>query len=208
MRQVGVRDEAKLFGGVGPCGRALCCAAFLRNFEPVTIKMAKEQNLPLNPTKISGICGRLMCCLGYESKCYRDLKKELPREGQVIQTDKGKAKVLKVQILKGDLLLEYEDGRIERLNYHEKCGQNCGKAEGETCCAGGDAQADTPKVQGNRPEGGRQDAGRTGNRRPGGNRQGGGQRGDRRGGQDRRPQQQRGPREPREPRNDRDNQPS
>ena len=114
MRQVGVRDEAKLFGGIGPCGQSLCCAAFLRNFEPVTIKMAKEQNLPLNPSKISGICGRLMCCLGYEHQCYRELKKSLPREGQTLQTERGKARVLKVYVLKGELLLEYEEGAVER----------------------------------------------------------------------------------------------
>ena len=73
LKQIGVRDEAKILGGLGPCGRALCCATYLKDFEPVTIKMAKEQNLPLNPTKISGLCGRLMCCLGYEYKTYKDL---------------------------------------------------------------------------------------------------------------------------------------
>ena len=134
MRQVGVRDEAKLFGGVGPCGQSLCCSSFLRNFEPVTIKMAKEQNLPLNPSKISGICGRLMCCLGYEHKCYKALKKDLPREGQSIHTEKGKAKVLKVYILKGELLLQYEEGPIERRLFKELqeekncgCGGSCDK---------------------------------------------------------------------------------
>ena len=70
LRQIGVRDEARLLGGFGPCGRQLCCMSFLKNFNPVTIKMAKVQNLPLNPSKISGLCGRLMCCLGYESKCH------------------------------------------------------------------------------------------------------------------------------------------
>lgn len=141
MRQVGVRDEAKLFNGVGPCGRNLCCAGFLRNFEPVTIKMAKEQNLPLNPTKISGICGRLMCCLGYEVETYAHLKKSLPREGKFIQTPKGKAKVLKVYTLKGELLLGYEEGAIERIMYKDlleaekksKCG-GCGNKEEHTCC--------------------------------------------------------------------------
>ena len=71
LRQIGVRDEAKMLGGLGPCGRSLCCATFLGDFEPVSIKMAKEQNLSLNPAKISGICGRLMCCLKYESDCYK-----------------------------------------------------------------------------------------------------------------------------------------
>jgi cell fate regulator YaaT (PSP1 superfamily) len=76
LRQIGVRDEAKMLGGLGSCGRELCCATFLGDFEPVSIKMAKEQNLSLNPTKISGICGRLMCCLNYESVCYECKKKE------------------------------------------------------------------------------------------------------------------------------------
>lgn len=155
MRQVGVRDEAKLFNGIGPCGRGLCCSGFLRNFEPVTIKMAKEQNLPLNPTKISGICGRLMCCLGYEVETYAHLKKALPREGKYIQTPKGKAKVLKVYTLKGELLLEHEEGAIERIMYQdlikaEKCG-GCGKKEDHVCCkdkkSGQEAQAEVKKSE-------------------------------------------------------------
>ena len=82
MRQIGVRDEAKMIGGLGPCGRILCCAAFLSDFEPVTIKMAKEQNLALNPVKISGICGRLMCCLSFEYEAYKGRKKDNPKGGQ------------------------------------------------------------------------------------------------------------------------------
>jgi len=81
LRQIGVRDEARLFGGFGPCGRELCCAKFLKDFEPVTIKMAKEEGLPLNPPKISGLCGRLMCCLSFEYETYKILSKGLPREG-------------------------------------------------------------------------------------------------------------------------------
>ncbi|MBN2119915.1 MAG: stage 0 sporulation family protein [Candidatus Omnitrophica bacterium] len=117
MRQMGVRDETRLFGGIGPCGRALCCTSFLRNFEPVTIKMAKEQNLPLNPTKISGICGRLMCCLSYEHKVYKELRKKLPKEGQTLNTPKGKARVLEVNPLKREVVLEFEGGSRERLAY-------------------------------------------------------------------------------------------
>ncbi|MFQ5735335.1 MAG: stage 0 sporulation family protein [Thermodesulfobacteriota bacterium] len=82
MRQVGVRDEAKMIGGLGPCGRELCCAGFLSEFEPVTIKMAKEQNLALNPVKISGICGRLMCCLSYEHEMYKEERANRPRRGK------------------------------------------------------------------------------------------------------------------------------
>ena len=86
LRQIGVRDEAKMLNGIGICGRPLCCASFLGDFQPVSIKMAKEQNLSLNPTKISGICGRLMCCLKYEEDVYEELNKKLPRVGDIIST--------------------------------------------------------------------------------------------------------------------------
>ena len=115
MRQVGVRDEAKFFGGIGPCGRGLCCATFLQNFEPVTIKMAKNQRLPLNPTKISGICGRLMCCLSYEHALYKELLKSLPKEGKTIATSDGKGKVIDVDPLRRLVTVELEDGRIQRV---------------------------------------------------------------------------------------------
>lgn len=117
MRQIGVRDEAKLFGGFGPCGRELCCSRFLKDFEPVTIKMAKEQNLPLNPPKISGLCGRLMCCLSYEYECYRDLCKGLPREGEKIDTPQGKGKVINVNILRRTVIIETEEGRQVEVVY-------------------------------------------------------------------------------------------
>ncbi|MFC1709206.1 stage 0 sporulation family protein [Candidatus Omnitrophota bacterium] len=117
LRQIGVRDEAKMFGGFGPCGRELCCSKFLKDFEPVTIKMAKEQNLPLNPPKISGLCGRLMCCLSYEHKCYRELCKGLPREGERISTPQGKGKVINVNILRRTILLETEEGRQVEIVY-------------------------------------------------------------------------------------------
>ncbi len=115
MRQIGVRDEMRLFGGIGPCGRSLCCASFLKNFEPVSIKMAKQQKLPLNPSKISGICGRLMCCLFYEYKHYKELAKGLPKEGDKINTSKGRGKVIAVNILKRMVYVEFEDGRIEKI---------------------------------------------------------------------------------------------
>jgi cell fate regulator YaaT (PSP1 superfamily) len=114
MRQVGPRDEAKLIGGYGRCGRPLCCATFLNEFNPVSIKMAKEQNLPLNPMKISGTCGRLLCCLGYEFEQYRDMKKELLKNGENIQTSMGSAVVVGGNPLKGTVLLEVETGaRVE-----------------------------------------------------------------------------------------------
>ena len=110
LKQIGVRDEAKILGGLGPCGRALCCATYLKDFEPVTIKMAKEQNLPLNPTKISGLCGRLMCCLGYEYSTYKNLMKGLPHEGETVKTDKGPGKVVSINALKRAVMVELEDG--------------------------------------------------------------------------------------------------
>jgi len=112
LKQIGVRDEAKLFGGVGSCGKKLCCATFLKDFDPVTIRMAKEQGLPLNPPKISGACGRLMCCLGFEYKMYKELLKGLPREGDKINTSKGAGKILSVNALKRAATVELETGAI------------------------------------------------------------------------------------------------
>ncbi|CAM3984341.1 PSP1 domain-containing protein [Alkalicoccus chagannorensis] len=99
LRQIGVRDEAKMLGGIGPCGRMLCCSTFLGDFEPVSIKMAKDQNLSLNPTKISGLCGRLMCCLKYENDMYEDAKKELPDLYQKLDTSYGRGKVVGLNML-------------------------------------------------------------------------------------------------------------
>ncbi|PXW88485.1 cell fate regulator YaaT (PSP1 superfamily) [Streptohalobacillus salinus] len=99
LRQIGVRDEAKLLGGIGPCGRMLCCSTFLGDFEPVSIKMAKDQNLSLNPAKISGLCGRLMCCLKYENDAYEEAKKQLPDLGQKINTPHGAGRVVGLNIL-------------------------------------------------------------------------------------------------------------
>ncbi|MDD2703473.1 MAG: regulatory iron-sulfur-containing complex subunit RicT [Candidatus Omnitrophica bacterium] len=119
LRQIGVRDEAKFFGGFGPCGRELCCASFLKDFEPVTIKMAKEEGLPLNPPKISGICGRLMCCLNYEYDTYKSLSKGLPREGERIHIAQGKGKVINVNVFKRTATVEMEDGTQTEINYNK-----------------------------------------------------------------------------------------
>jgi len=108
MRQMGPRDTAKLIGGCGRCGRPLCCTSFLSEFVPVSIKMAKEQSLPLNPVKISGCCGRLMCCLVYENEQYRLMKEKLPKEGQRVSTDKGVARVIGSNPLKETVLVELE----------------------------------------------------------------------------------------------------
>ena len=110
LRQVGTRDEAKLVGGFGRCGRPLCCMSFLSEFNPVSIRMAKEQSLPLNPMKISGICGRLMCCLGYESELYHMMKGKLPKDGQQVSTPMGEAKVKGSNPLKESVLVELESG--------------------------------------------------------------------------------------------------
>jgi cell fate regulator YaaT (PSP1 superfamily) len=99
LRQIGVRDEAKMMGGIGGCGRSLCCNSWLADFEPVSIKMAKVQNLSLNPTKISGICGRLMCCLKYENDIYMEMRKGMPEAGERIKTPDGLAKVIDTNIL-------------------------------------------------------------------------------------------------------------
>lgn len=108
LRQIGVRDEAKLLGGLGICGRKLCCASHLGNFEPVSIKMAKEQNLSLNPTKISGTCSRLMCCLKYEQDAYEDLLKTTPAVGSFVKTSEGKGKVVEVNLLRGMIKVHYD----------------------------------------------------------------------------------------------------
>lgn len=93
LRQIGVRDEAKMLGGIGPCGRVLCCSSWLGDFEPVSIKMAKDQNLSLNPTKISGLCGRLMCCLKFEHDNYESIREEMPAVGKIVITSMGEGKV-------------------------------------------------------------------------------------------------------------------
>ncbi|MFC1950093.1 stage 0 sporulation family protein [Chloroflexota bacterium] len=108
LRQVGSRDESKLMGGFGRCGRPLCCMSFLSEFTPVSIKMAKEQGLLLNPMRISGICGRLLCCLGYEGEQYRAMKEKLPKEGQRVSVPLGKASVIGGNPLKETVLVELE----------------------------------------------------------------------------------------------------
>ncbi|MBI2859416.1 MAG: stage 0 sporulation family protein [Chloroflexi bacterium] len=110
LRQIGSRDEAKIVGGFGRCGRQLCCQSFLDEFSPVSIKMAKEQELPLNPMKISGSCGRLMCCLAYESPQYKEMKDKMPRVGQRVHTKNGEATVTGRNILKGTVMVETEGG--------------------------------------------------------------------------------------------------
>ena len=112
MRQVGVRDEARSITGYGVCGETLCCSRFLQSFTPVTIRMAKDQGLALNPTKISGVCGRLMCCLQYEYEIYKNLIKGMPKVNRKIQTPDGPGKVLNNDILKQNILVRLDDESI------------------------------------------------------------------------------------------------
>ena len=108
LRQIGVRDEAKMLGGLGICGQPFCCSRFLGEFQPVSIKMAKEQGLSLNPTKISGTCGRLMCCLKYEQDSYEDLLKHTPKVGAIVRTADGKGVVEEVNLLTGKLRVKMD----------------------------------------------------------------------------------------------------
>ncbi|MFH1245690.1 MAG: stage 0 sporulation family protein [Candidatus Omnitrophota bacterium] len=118
LRQIGVRDEAKMFGGYGSCGRLLCCKSFLKDFEPVTVRMAKEQNLPLNPTKISGLCGRLICCLGYEYQVYKHFLHGLPKQGESVNIKEGKGRVISVNPLKRTAVVEVgEEKRHIEVTY-------------------------------------------------------------------------------------------
>lgn len=115
LRQIGVRDEAKMLGGLGPCGRSLCCSTFLGDFASVSIKMAKEQNLSLNPTKISGICGRLMCCLNYEQSTYEDIRKRLPKVGSIVDIGNLQGEVVSNNIVKENVRVKYRKNDEEVL---------------------------------------------------------------------------------------------
>ena len=110
LRQIGVRDEARMLGGLGPCGRQICCGSFLEEFQPVSIKMAKEQNLSLNPTKISGVCGRLMCCLKYEQDHYEQTRKKMPKVGREVMTPDGSGIVTDLNIVKETLMVKIANG--------------------------------------------------------------------------------------------------
>ena len=120
LRQIGVRDEAKMLGGLGICGKTFCCATFLDEFQPVSIKMAKEQNLSLNTVKISGTCGRLMCCLKYEQEAYEDLLRTTPRVEAQVKTPEGVGTVVDVNLLRGQLKVRIDDAPDTLKCYH-KC---------------------------------------------------------------------------------------
>ncbi len=119
LRQIGVRDEAKMLGGIGVCGRPICCNSFLGDFQPVSIKMAKEQNLSLNPTKISGTCGRLMCCLKYEQSTYEEMLKFVPRVDAVVETKDGKGTVIENNVLAGLVKVRIDRGDDSIINVYD-----------------------------------------------------------------------------------------
>jgi len=115
LRQIGTRDKAKMVGGLGPCGRSICCNLFLKNFDSISINMAKNQGIALNPTKINGQCGRLLCCLNYEDELYSDLKKKFPRIGHMVNTKFGKGKVKAINLFKGTYLVELAENKLEEI---------------------------------------------------------------------------------------------
>ena len=117
LKQIGVRDRAKIIAGYGVCGRALCCSSYLKNFHQLSIKMAKEQGLPLNPTRISGVCGRIKCCMAYEYLAYRDLAKDLPSIGEKVTTPEGKGSVRDVNILKRLVFVDLGEGKVIKVSY-------------------------------------------------------------------------------------------
>ena len=140
LRQIGVRDEAKSLGSIGICGRGLCCASFLGEFAPVSIKMAKEQGLSLNPTKISGVCGRLMCCLKYEQDNYEALLKITPRPGSIVQTPSGRGVVEDVSLLKGMVRVKVDSDKekvlhdfdVKDIKVIKRASDNFEKIDGES----------------------------------------------------------------------------
>jgi cell fate regulator YaaT (PSP1 superfamily) len=119
LRQIGVRDEAKLMGGFGRCGQMLCCATWLTDFSPVSIKMAKQQDLPLSPMEISGVCGRLLCCLAYENDYYTDIKKRLPKRGETIDTPHGRGRVVQLNVIKETVQVELESQVTVEVSHEE-----------------------------------------------------------------------------------------
>ncbi len=119
LRQVGVRDEAKIINGIGKCGRMLCCATFLTSFQVVSLKMAKEQRISLNPNKISGSCGRLMCCLKYEEEVYKELSKIKFKEGDIVETKEGRGEIISILLLKGEVKVKIRDKKTDEVVIRE-----------------------------------------------------------------------------------------
>lgn len=154
MRQIGVREEAAIVGGYGHCGQELCCTRFGLSFEPVTIRMAKEQDLPLNSSKISGACGRLMCCLRYEFEAYRDFKSRAPKRNALIQTPLGSAKIVEYDTPKEEIVLRLEDGQLFRIPLEEMSASDaaCAKSAELGCSCRPDSVSRSALERLNSPE--------------------------------------------------------
>ena len=142
LRQIGVRDEAKSIGGLGPCGRSLCCSSWLGDFQPVSIKMAKDQSLSLNPTKISGICGRLFCCLKYEHDVYVEAIEKMPVVGSIVKVDNQKGKVIEINPLLEQMKIEFNDKTIKTCLREEVKVLHVPKKCENGCCGGGKCKHD------------------------------------------------------------------
>ncbi len=149
LRQIGARDQAKLQGGLGPCGKTLCCSSWITDFGIVSIKMAKEQGLPLNPSKISGVCGRLMCCLSYENENYIQAKQQMPQIGTMLDTPSGPGKVVSVNVPRNSVEVMFESGVTIQVPANSQgndgcsstCGSsNCSCANGGPCTCGAKSQ--------------------------------------------------------------------
>ena len=159
MRQIGVRDESKMVGGIGICGRELCCSSYLREFEPVSVKMAKEQSLALNPSKISGQCGRLLCCLSYEFDTYCSLRKGLPKCGKRVQCGNVDGEVVKVNVLAGTVTVKNADDSLVQLkgddispeNVSERIKKPQGRGEAPAADQKGKGSQGAGKQRRNRP---------------------------------------------------------
>ena len=142
LRQIGVRDEAKSIGGLGTCGRKLCCSSWLGDFQPVSIKMAKDQSLSLNPTKISGICGRLFCCLKYEHDVYVEAIEKMPVVGSVVKVENQKGKVIEINPLLEQIKIEFNDKTIKTCLAEEVKVLHVPKKCENGCCGGGKCKHD------------------------------------------------------------------
>ena len=142
LRQIGVRDEAKSIGGLGTCGRKLCCSSWLGDFQPVSIKMAKDQSLSLNPTKISGICGRLFCCLKYEHDVYVEAIEKMPVVGSIVKVDNQKGKVIEINPLLEQIKIEFNDKKIKTCLAEEVKVLHVPKKCENGCCGGGKCKHD------------------------------------------------------------------
>ena len=157
LRQIGVRDEAKMLGGLGPCGRPICCGSFLGDFQPVSIKMAKEQNLSLNPTKISGVCGRLMCCLKYEQDNYEQTRKRMPKIGKEVLVPDGRGVVWDVNVIKETVRVRVQKGDSSELKDYpmtdvQRIAQPQGQAEPVQAAPRDEAERETRPVKRERPK--------------------------------------------------------